>query len=402
MGEIRYTKKGQPYRPLTRFEDLKHPVRDNLAAQARLHKALELAEAQVVYGDDITFSQLTEFYLEDVAKTKKVGRETYDRKVEHLDRFGNWPDVNDPGRMDAMPCRRIMSEDVERFLSALQLAGRSESYLTEGLLKNLKACFGWATRIKPGRYQGLPLESNPIRELKGPAVQRRVTRELDPLIVRQFLRWAWRRALKMPKLKKRFAQISTILMLVQRDVGSRPKEICSAEWSEWKVLPDGWGVITLPSTKWKNGKKTGKGRIIAVPPHCAKRIEWIRGLEGRHPTHIFTHRRGRGAAIAGEGDPKAGDPWIKDYAKDDTKSLQKWFYRLADEARAAGVPLPKGCRLYWLRSSYSTEAQRRGVSRALLAEAMGTSEKMLERNYSDFGQSDVLDAAKAARKPNQA
>lgn len=397
LGEARVAATGKVYRPLTRFADLKHPTRDALEAQARLHKLLKEAEAQVVYGDDITFRQLTEFYLEDLEKTKKVGRETFDRKVEHLTRFGDWPDKADPGRMDALPCRRIASEDVERFLEEMKALGRSESYISEGLLKNLKACFAWAARIKAGRYAGLPLESNPIRDLRGPAVQRRAARELDPALVRKFLRWAWRRALKMPKLKRRFAQISTILMLCQRDVGSRPKEICCATWDEWKVLPDGWGVIALPPTKWKNGKKTGKGRILAVPPHCAKRIEWIRNLEGRHPTHIFTHRRGRGDAINGIGSPWSGVPWVEDYAKDDTKSLQKWFYRLANDARAEGVPLPKGCRLYWLRSSYSTEAQRRGVSRSLLAEAMGTSERMLERNYTDFNQSDVLDAAKRAR-----
>ena len=37
----------------------------------------------------------------------------------------------------------------------------------------------------------------------------------------------------------------------------------------------------------------------------------------------------------------------------------------------------------------------------MLAEAMGTSEAMLERSYTDFDESDVLAAAKQAREPRK-
>jgi integrase len=206
----------------------------------------------------------------------------------------------------------------------------------------------------------------------------------------------------MNGLQRRFAQISTILMLCLRDSGARPKELCVGWWGEWEKRPDGWSVLTLPWWKHKTGRKTGKDRVIALPPHCTRRIEWIRGLEGRHPDHIFTHRRGRGRVIEGETTAEAGDPWV---AVDpttkrigNTKGLQKWFNRLRKEAIAAGIPIDPKFRLYFHRSSYSTEGQRKGVSRGLLADAMGTSERMLERNYTDLVEEDVLDVAKAVAK----
>jgi integrase len=207
----------------------------------------------------------------------------------------------------------------------------------------------------------------------------------------------------MPKLKGEFARIAATLILCLKDTGARPKELCVASWDEWSVKPDGWGLIALPAWKWKSGKKTGKARAIAVPPRCARRIERMRLREGRHPERIFVRRRNRGSVESGEGSPRAGEPfvWVDfgAFRTGDTKSLQKWFFRLANEARAEGIPLPPGFRMYWLRSEFSTAAQRRGLSLSRIAHAMGTSEAMLERNYTDLDQSDILATARDALAP---
>ena len=185
------------------------------------------------------------------------------------------------------------------------------------------------------------------------------------------------------------------LLETLRATGCRPKELCVAEWTEWSVKPDGWGSIVLPPAKWKNGRKTGRVRFIAVPPAQAAGIEWIRAQPGRHLTHIFVHRRGRGRATAEHGPATAGEPWIKDPRKDNTKSLQKWFYRLLGSARKDNVPVPDGFRLYWFRSAFATEARRNGVSDALIAHAMGTSTGQLDRSYSDLDDEDAMKAARA-------
>lgn len=412
IGPVRFTKDGKSYRSKVFHKELTHPTKDALAAQAWVHSELERRRAALVPAGDLTFRQLTEFYLEDAER--ELGAEAYARRVEHLDRFGNWPGPDNPLRMDLRPVRRIASDDVKKFLADMLGAGNSESYVADGLLKSVKRVFRWASEVDPGRFHGLPIPTNPVAKVKGPEKPRRAARDVDPVAVRRFLQWLWRRARGMDardrkagrrkiNLKGRFARIATILLLCLRDTGARPKELCSAWWEDWQVRPDGWGILTLPWWKHKTGRKTRKPRVIAFPPHCARRIEWIRGLEGRHPDHIFTHRRNRGSAEAGEGSPWAGDPWVEVDAErrkviGNTKSLQKLVNRLRTEALAAKVPVGFDFRMYFNRSAYSTEAQRRGVPRAMLAEAMGTSERMLERHYTDANEADVLDVAKAVAR----
>jgi|GEM_PF-4515024 len=79
LGETRRTKTGRTYRPLTLFKDLTHPTRDELAAQARLHRELERSTATTIVGDDITFEQLTEFYLEEAEKSGRLAPESSPR-----------------------------------------------------------------------------------------------------------------------------------------------------------------------------------------------------------------------------------------------------------------------------------------------------------------------------------
>jgi integrase len=397
LGEVKRTKSGREYRTLTRIEHLRHPTRDEVAAQAWLHARLERERVRVLLGDDITFRRLAEYYMEDAEKSGRLGAEAFKRSIEHLNRFGEWPAADDPYRMYARPCRQIAAEDVEAFVTTLISEGLSESYVSEGLLKTVKACFAWAARVRPGRFEGLPIETNPIKAVKGPKVKRRPTREESPENVHALVVWLMKRARRMGGLKRRFARVSTVLLYCLAESGARPKEMCSARWTDWKAEADGWSTITLDV--WKNAKKTGEVRTIALPPGATRRIGWIKRQEGRHPTHIFTHRRDRGSLKAGTGDSLAGEPWVPDPSKKgDTKSLQKWFYRVRGEAIAAGVPIAPAFRLYWNRSMFSTQAQRRGVPRALLARALGTSEAMLDRNYSDFNREDVLGVARAARE----
>lgn len=399
IGELRTSPKGKQYRLKVWFRDLTHPTRDWAAAQARLHAELEKQAAAMRAAGDLSFEHLSELYLEAIEP--RVQPETYDRANEHLERFGGWPDPGHPNRMDRRSVRAITRSDLEGFRDAMLAAGNSESYVAEGLLKTLRALFRWAHQHDAGKVVGLPIPANPTVGLKSPAVPRRRPRAIDPTAVSRFLRWAWRRALTMGDGPNgRHAQSAVVLLMTLRDTGARPKDLCVAEWSDWEPRSDGWAIVRLPAWKWKNGTKTGEERLIAIPPHCARRIAGIRALAGHHPTRIFTHRRGRGQAAKGIGTAEAGEPWVKlDHArkrKGDTKALQKWFNRLRKEAEAAGYPLPAGFRLYFNRSAYTTAARRAGVNDAQLARALGTSVRMLDRSYTDLDESDVLAVAMAA------
>lgn len=402
IGELRETKDGRSYRTKVRNPDLRHPTKDRLAAQAWVAAELEARRLASASSGDPTFEHLSQYYLEDAER--RVGPEALDRVAEHLDRFGKWPRADDPGRMDVRLARLVTRDDVERYRDALIEGGASPAYVAKSLLCTLKTCFRWASTVEPGRFPGLPLAANPLVGLKSPAIPRRKAREMDPVQVSRFIRWAWRRAIGLGAGPNgRHARSAVLLVMTLRDTGARPKELCVAEWDEWRTLPNGWGVIRLPAWKWKNGAKTGEDRIIAVPPHCARRIEALRGMEGRHPTRIFCHRRGRGQGAAGIGTAEAGEPWVwLDHArkrKGDSKALQKWFLRLREAGAEAGYPLPEGFRLYFARSAYTTEARRRGVNDVALAKSLGTSVRMLDRHYTDMDEADVLGAAMAAARP---
>jgi hypothetical protein len=397
LGELRETGDGRLYRTKVRNYDLRHPTRDKLAAQRWVAEELEKRARAVVPANDLSFRQLTELYLE-VAENE-LSADAYDRRVEQLGRFGTWTPPGDQRPMDLFPCRQITGTHIRDFLAAMVSEGKSESYVTDGLLKSIKRCFSWGTSVDPGPFAGLPLPTNVAAKVKGPAIQRRPARHVNSVAVSRLIRWSWRRARKSTPIRGRFAKMTTIMMLCLRDTGARPKELCVGCWDEWEVRADGWGILTLPAWKHKTGRKTGNARVIAFPPHCARRVEWIRSLPGRHEQHIFTHQRGRGSVDADGTTAEAGEPWawVDPVRKrtGNTKGLRRWFARLRADAIAAGVPIDPKFRLYFNRSHYSTEGQRKGVPRALLAEAMGTSERMLERNYTDLEKEDVVNVAKA-------
>lgn len=400
IGELRTDRRGKIYRTKVFNRDLRHHTRDRVAAQSWVLSQLERLRTELAPAKDLTFAHVSEYYLQDAEA--RLGPEAYQRAVEHLDRFGNWPRGNDPNRMDMRLARTISRRDVETYRDSLLEAGLSPSYVADGLLKTLKACLRWAASVDTGRFPGLPLPAYTLTGLRGPTVTRRKQREVDPLKLSRFLRWAWRRACTMSgEVNGRHARSAVLLLMTLRDTGARPKDLCVAEWDEWTLRRDGWGLIRLPAWKWKNGKRTGEDRLIAVPPHCARRIEGLRHLEGGHPKRIFTHRRGRGHANAGIGSALAGEPWVMlDHQRrrtGDTKALQQWFNRLRAAGQAAGYPLPEGFRLYFARSYYSTEARRRGVNDVALAKAMGTSVRMLDRHYTDLDEDDVIRVAREVR-----
>ena len=75
LGETRTTKTGRTYKPTTAFHDLRTP-QDRSAALLRLEHLLaqeKLATPQPVFITDISFRQLSEFFLQDCAPNRTLG-----------------------------------------------------------------------------------------------------------------------------------------------------------------------------------------------------------------------------------------------------------------------------------------------------------------------------------------
>src|SRR4051794_34543057 len=105
IGPVKYTKAGKSYRLKVFNKELRHRTRDELAAQAWVHAELVRQQAAAVPAGDLTFRELSEYYLQDAER--ELSEEAYARRVEALDRFGGWPARDHPQRMDALPARRI-------------------------------------------------------------------------------------------------------------------------------------------------------------------------------------------------------------------------------------------------------------------------------------------------------
>ncbi len=396
LGEVRTSKSGQVYRTKVTNRELGSGQRKEaqawLAAElARQEAAAAAAGVRVQDPGNPSFELVSEWYLQDGKGTRRLGAEAQARTAEHLRRFADYPGPRDPNRMGLLPIGRVAPDHLRAFVADLVAQGRSESYVMDGLVKSIRACCRWASRVRGGAYAGLPIAANPLAAYEPPPKPRRSHRAVNPAQIDAFFAWYWRRLRNFHGASRRFRRIAGILLLALRETGARPKELCTATWDEWSLRPDGFGIITLPWRRWKNGKKTRQARLIVVKPRVARRIEWIRRQEGRHPTAIFTHRQGRtagrpqGAAIN-----RAGEPFVADYETGTTRELQNWFYRVRQQAIAAGVPIPPEFRLYWFRSLFSTESQRLGKNKAFLAKGMGTSEKMLELHYTDEEVEDVM------------
>ena len=399
LGEMRFTATGRGYRPKTYNRGLTHPTKDRQAARDWISAKLrEKGEGAKVAGDPDLY-QLAEWHLHDVEKV--LSPKAYLVRAESLCRCLDWPGRDHPQRIGKIPAKKVCREDIRPFLAAMTELGRSDFYVRYSLLSAIKRLLSWATEVEPGRFPGLPLASSPLARIKWDSTPVRSRREVDPKVVGRFVRWAWREAMGRGPKVRRFAQIQVILLQAMRETGARPKELLVAEWSEYRRFDDGWGLITLPAWKWKNGKKTKKERLIAIPPAVARRIEWIRSHPGHHPDRIFCRRPGKDSEARGV-DWDAGEPWVwidpKTKRSGPSDSFQECFLRLRKRASLAGVPMPEGFRLYFFRSSYSTESQRRGVSRAELADSMGTSEAMLAKHYSDHDERDIMATAKRARE----
>jgi integrase len=280
-----------------------------------------------------------------------------------------------------MKARQFTSTELGSLVEVFQGDGYSPQYIAN-VVRTAKGCFKWASDRVAGRVPARILEENDVKDYSPPAVPRPPDRYVESEVIRRFLRWAWAKARRSPGHSKRFDRLYLLLFRFCYLTGARPGEACRLTWPmvHWKDQ-----VVIIPPSEHKTGKKTGKPREIQITTPVARLLRAIERLEGRHPSHVFTHRRGKGGGNP-DGSAQAGDPWTN--AEAAGKHMAK-LRLLAIEAGVEGLVAtgPKKLVQYTNRHVYASDALMDGMTSSEAAELLGNSAAMVESRYGHIQRS---------------
>lgn len=322
---------------LLTVDGAKVPKGDLGAAWAAVTRLLAERDARTARGLDPTVEEVCSDYL--VASKGECGIDTLYGKEWILEK---WCEFGTP----RYGVRRAKSIGPGQ-LHAMRLTWEAEGYagnMVRRLYREVMACWAWAARPEPERVPVVLLPINPLAGMRSPAASARVAKYVPLQDLQALVGFAAARAATSGPLRRWFEMQAALMLGLLVETGCRPKEACSATWASFDAAA---GVITLE--RHKTGKVTGKARLIVVPPPLVAELVTLRDSGYAHPTHLFAHARGRGEASA-EAERETGAPWTR-------PGYTGWFHDLARDARAAGIVLPDGITLYWLRHSYLTDAQ---------------------------------------------
>ncbi len=308
----------------------------------------------------------------------------------------------------------VGADDLERALAAMSDNEPSYRAAFHGAVQ---AAFNWAARLVPDRNPRQLVPANPFRGVPKPAIPRAAERYAGRGEMAAFLRWAWRHANRRgtrnrPSIANRFDRQFCLMLRLAAHTGVRPGELCIAGkrrrdrgfiWDYWH--PDAAtdaagqrvGMIVLPPSVHKTGRKTGRPREIVVPPLLTRALERHRAHRWTHPKWVFTHQRGRGAEGRGANTAALGEPWT-------SHALGIKVRRWRALAIQAGVPVAdvgdNRFHLYRLRHTRITNlvGARGGLSFDQAAALTGTSGKMVETVYGHLTGSRLVDLDQAARR----
>jgi integrase len=182
------------------------------------------------------------------------------------------------------------------------------------------------------------LSSNPLagyKTAKAPAREAEITSEQDKAL-----------RSKMPEA------LGTLYSALW-DLGCRPGELAAIRAHHFNTQTE---ELVLQPAEWKNGKKTGKARYIALTP---KWVAWVKArieaLDGRDG-FLFTTTH--------------GCQWV-------CTSWVSSFDRVRKNAK-----LPENITLYNVRHTWITRALLKGIPIADVANQAGTSAAVIEKHYS--------------------
>jgi integrase len=393
-GEEYQTKQGKARRRPVFFRDI--PRADHAAAGQALLDYLKAEEARTFNPSNPTVDDLSRLYLVHSARVSKP--RTVEGHREMLLAWCDYPSATDPNRIGLRRARTIAAKDLKRILADWEERGYSAHYRAR-LARTIKACWNWAATPDEERTPVRLIPENPLSGFPDVTIPHAPERYAERKEVAAFLRYAWRRAGKATPLYRRFGRKLVLLIRVIAHTGCRPSEAIGAEWTELDLER---GTITLPPEKTKTGHKTGKPRVIFLPPALARALRRELAKEDRHPTHLFSCKRGKGGIERGA-TREAGEPWHP-------KALTKCVRKLRNEAIEAGVPLQaEGDNrfvLYRLRHTRASDDLMHGGDVVTVAALLGTSPRMLETTYGHLlndhlakAQEELLARRREARKP---
>jgi integrase len=342
--------------------------------------------------------EVVEDYLEHSQST--VAARTF---AGHAERLATWESTA-PGAVadvrgvprDVRPAHTLTARDLRRVIQHWEKAGYSPRYIAN-LIGSIKACWAWAASAAAERKPGQPerlIPADPFREVKGPKLPRAPERYVSPDQAERLLSWIDARAQDAPGITGEFVRLTALLFRALYATGARPGELCRATWADF--LPDP-GVIVLDAHKTADA--TGRPRVVPLTAELVRRLMAARDRPGRHPTHIFTHRRGEVRPGTGPDAARAGEPW-------EVGPLGQTFRKLRMQAEAAGIDVQvrdglgrvvrrnPGCTLYDFRRSYATDGTAAGGADRTAA-VLGHSVAMTERTYSADLARGLVEAAEA-------
>jgi len=261
--------------------------------------------------------------------------------------------------------QKLESEDIRRAFGAIRdgkTAGRIKTgkrglaRVTGGegtarsAIRLLRAIFSWAQAermISDNPAAGVSVGTDGERDtvLEGAEEYARLFRTLDTMQTEKRIRPAAADAIRVIAL-----------------TGARRGEIAGLRWRYVNLKT---GVITLPPTAHKTGRRTGKPRVISLPAVAQEIV--ARQPEGEADDYVFRPAKGDGSI-----------------------SLAKPWRKVRDEA-----DLPEGIGLHGLRHSMATLLAMGGAGAAEIMAALG--HKQLSTSQKYIHAADTARAALAER-----
>ena len=264
------------------------------------------------------------------------------------------------------PAESIEPEDLWRLDDAM--GGLRLQY------SSVLACWAWASRPVKGRDLTRMIPSNPLAKIRKPP-RGKITRKRFPWAeTRRLLRFARNRARSIGRARKDrtryFERLRVLALRFIAVTGCRPKEAATLEWGDLNLDAR---LVTIPSERTKT-RKTGKDRRFAIPRRMACALAVIKASPAAHPRWVFVPAWTRADAPT----PEALGRW--------------WREELRPAAIAAGLDIPEGATLYWLRHEFQSLGLEVMSAEAVSAVA-GNSPKVLLETYHHQAESAAVMAS---------
>lgn len=239
---------------------------------------------------------------------------------------------------------------------------------------SVMACWSWAARPVKGRSSVRLIPTNPLARLPKPPRGKITRKVVEWPTVRRLIRFAWGRSKGVGKTRRErtriFERLRVLALRFMAETGCRPGEASSLEWGDL-ILEERRCVIPSERTKTR---KTGRDRRFALSVRTIQLLEAAKRHPAAHPKYVFV------------------PAWTRS-AKPPAKALTDWWRKeLKPAALAAGIELPKGISLYWLRHTLQSEGLE-AFSAERIAAVAGNSPAVLMSTYSHQADRDAREVA---------